>query len=68
MPKYKWRTYDVSGKPYGTVGYEDGNQMHLNLANKLARIEEAEKEEIFAVNIVSSCTAYVVTRELVSIE
>lgn len=65
--KHKWRTYDVSGKPYGTVGYEDGNQMHLNLAKKLASIEETGKEEVFAVNVVSSLTAYVVTRELVPI-
>jgi len=61
--KFKWRTYDVSGKPVGTVGYDSGNIMHLNLAEKLASIEEAGKEEIFAVNIVSSCTAYIVTRE-----
>jgi hypothetical protein len=66
--KYKWRTYDVSGKPAGTIGYEDGDRMHLNLAKKLESIEEAGREEIFAVNVVSSCTAYVVTRELVPIE
>ena len=66
--KYKWRTYNVSGKPIGTIGYKDGDQMHRNLATKLTGIEEAGKEEIFSVNIVSNCTAYVVTRELVPIE
>lgn len=56
-PKYKWRTHDVSGKPAGTIGNED-----------LESIEETGKEEIFAVNVASGCTAYIVTRELVPVE
>lgn len=58
-----WRVHNVSGKPEGTIGYADGNRMEQNLENKLRLIELAGTEEVVSVSIVSSTTAYIVTKE-----
>lgn len=62
---YKWRTYVVSNYPKGTVGYVGGDQIGHNLAKELSIIAETEKEEVFTISIVSSHTAYIITRELI---